>query len=117
MAATDPRLLDWRQRFQKAPLAREVVGSLEGRSQEIWQKTFDLLRKDSPEYRNSVDEAFTAESKAHCGELLKTITAIAAGTLKGPDPFAFVRGGGKWRARHGGRLVAWLHGYRLAHKT
>jgi len=117
MATTDNRLIDWRERFQKAPLAQEVVTSLEGRSQEIWQMTFDLLRQESPEYRNAVDDEFTAESRSHCGELLETIIAIAAGRLDNSDPFAFVRKHAEWRARHQVPLVASLHAYRLAHKT
>src|SRR5262245_13463383 len=117
MGATYPRLVDWRARFQKAPLAKEVVTGLEGRSQEIWQRTFDLLRQESPEYRNAVDDEFTAESRSHCGELLETIIAIAAGRLDDSDPFAFVRKHAEWRARHQVPLVASLHAYRLAHKT
>ena len=117
MPAGDPRLVDWRERFLKSPLAREVVASFEGKAQEIWRGTFDLLRKESPEYRNAVDDEFTAESKSHCGELLGAIIAIAAGRLKGSDPFAFVRKHAEWRARHQVPLVASLHAYRLAHKT
>lgn len=113
----DPRLGEWSERFQRSPLARQVVTQLEGRTQEIWQRTFDLLRKESPEYRNAVDDEFTAESKSHCGELLQTIIAIAAGRLCGADPFAFVRRHAEWRARHQVPLVASLHAYRLAHKT
>ena len=109
--------LAWSERIQDSPLAAEVVASLEGRAPEIWRRTFDLLRKDSPEYRNSVDDEFTAESKSHCGELLTTIVAIGAGRLKGPDPFAFVGKHAEWRARHQVPLVASLHAYRLAHKT
>ena len=100
MPAGDPRFADWRERFQKSPLARRVVTGLEGRAQEIWRRTFDLLRKESPEYRNAVDDEFTAGSKSHCGELLKTIIAIAAGRLRNADPLAFVRKHAEWRARH-----------------
>src|SRR5215831_10955470 len=117
MPAGDPRLGEWRERFRKSPLAREVVASFEGKAQEIWRGTFDLLRKESPEYRNAVDDEFTAESKSHCGELLGAIVAIGAGRLKGPDPFAFVREHAEWRARRQVPLVASLHAYRLAHKT
>ena len=117
MPASDPRLVEWRERFRRSPLAREVVASFEGKAQEIWRGTFDLLRKESPEYRNAVDDEFTAESKSHCGELLGTIVAIAAGRLKGSDPLAFVRLHAEWRARHQVPLVASLHAYRLAHKT
>lgn len=117
VAPPDPRLLDWKDRFDKAPLARQVVLSLEGRSQEIWRRTFDLLKQGSPEYRNAVDDEFTAESRSHCGELLETIVAVAAGRSRAPDPFAFVRRHAEWRARHHVPLVASLHAYRLAHKT
>lgn len=117
MAAPDPRLLEWRDCFRKAPLAKRMVTGLGGRSQEIWRRTFDLLKKDSPEYRNAVDDEFAAESKSHCGELLETIIAIAAGRLNSSDPFAFVRKHAEWRARHQVPLVASLHAYRLAHKT
>ena len=117
MGSIDPRLDEWRERFQKSALAREVVTQLEGRAQEIWHGTFNLLRKESPEYRNAVDDDFTAESKSHCCELLETIVAIAAGRSLGPDPFAFVRKHAEWRARHQVPLVASLHAYRLAHKT
>ena len=69
MAAADSRLSNWKQRFQKAPLARRVVTELERRADEICRRTFDLLRKESPEYRNAVDDESTAESKTHYGEL------------------------------------------------
>jgi PucR-like helix-turn-helix protein len=117
MAADDAQLAAWKERFRKTPLARTVVVELEGRAPEIWRRTFDLLRRDSPEYRNAVDDEFTAESKSHCGELLQAIIAIAAGRLKGADPFAFVRRHAEWRASHHVPLVASLHAYRLAHKT
>ena len=107
----------WSKRIQDSPLAAAVVAGLEGRAPEIWRRTFDLLRKESPEYRNAVDDEFTAESKSHCGELLATIVAIGAGRLRGADPFAFVRKHAEWRARHQVPLVASLHAYRLAHKT
>lgn len=113
----DARIREWRRRFEKAPLARETVMQLKGRAQEIWRGTFDLLRKESPEYRNAVDDEFTAESKSHCGELLAAIVGIAAGKPFGPDPFEFVRRHAEWRARHQVPLVASLHAYRLAHKT
>ena len=106
MPAVDSRLVEWKERFRRSPLAREVVASFEGKAQEIWSGTFDLLRKESPEYRNAVDDEFTAESKSHCGELLGAIVAIAAGRLKGSDPFAFVRRHAEWRARHQVPLVA-----------
>ena len=117
MAGTDSRLVEWSARFEKSPLAKEVVTSLSGRTQEIWWRTFDLLRKESPEYRNAVDDEFTAESKSHCGELLQAIVSIASSRFSGPDPFAFVRKHAEWRARHQVPLVASLHAYRLAHKT
>ena len=117
MSNADPRLVEWRAHFQKTPLAREAVISLAGRAQEIWRRTFDVLRKDSPEYRNAVDDAFTAESKSHCGELLELIVGIAAGKRQGSAPFDFVRRHAEWRARHQVPLVASLHAYRLAHKT
>ena len=117
MPVADPRLADWRERFAKSPLARTVVTGLKTRAQDIWRRTFDLLRKESPEYRNAVDGEFTAESKSHCGELLETIVSIAAGRLDSSDPFAFVRKHAEWRARHQVPLVASLHAYRLAHKT
>ena len=117
MAADDTQLAEWKDRFRKTPLARTVVAALEGRAPEIWRRTFDLLRRDSPEYRNAVDDEFTAESKSHCGELLQAIIAIAGGRLKGSDPFGFVRRHAEWRASHHVPLVASLHAYRLAHKT
>src|SRR5262249_13119063 len=117
MSTTDSRLIDWRERFNKAPLAKEVVTGLDGCSQEIWQRTFDLLRQESPEYRNAVDDEFTAESRSHCGELLEPMSALAAGRLDDSAPFEFVRKHAEWRARHQVPLVASLHAYRLAHKT
>jgi hypothetical protein len=78
-----------------------------------------LLQRESPEYRNSVDDEFTIESKAHCNELLTTIIAIVAGRAKksGADVFDFVRTHAVWRARHQVPLIASLHAYRLAHRT
>src|SRR5579864_803269 len=115
--SNDKSHLVWSERIRDSPLAMEVVAGLEGRASEIWRRTFDLLREESPEYRNAVDDEFTAESKSHCGELLTMIVAIGAGRLKGPDPFAFVRKHAEWRTRHQVPLVASLHAYRLAHKT
>src|SRR5262245_5813997 len=117
MTKAHTRLPEWSERFRKAPLARKVVVGLEGHSQEIWRRTFDLLKEESPEYRNAVDDEFTEESRSHCGERLAAIIAIAAGRLKDGDPFAFVRRHAEWRARHQVPLVASLHAYRLAHKT
>lgn len=109
----------WSGRFRKDALAANAVTSLRGRSEEIWRRTFELLQRESPEYRNSVDDDFTRESKSHCGELLATIIAVAGGRTKdlGADPFAFVRSHAEWRARHHVPLIASLHAYRLAHRT
>jgi hypothetical protein len=117
MSSVAVQVAGWSERLRQSPLARGVVAGLEGRAGEIWRRTFDLLRKESPEYRNAVDDEFTAESKSHCGELLAAVVKIAAGRLKGPDPFGFVRKHAEWRARHQVPLVASLHAYRLAHKT
>src|ERR1700732_3696705 len=118
MTTAHAKVREWSERFQKAPLAADVVVGLHKRSAEIWRRTFDLLQRESPEYRNSVDEEFTKESKNHCGELLGAIIAVAAGPpAKSGDPFAFVRTHAEWRARHQVPLTASLHAYRLAHKT
>jgi hypothetical protein len=95
------------------------VAGLHQRSAEIWRRTFELLQRESPEYRNAVDEEFTKESKSHCRELLNAIIAVAAGQAEksGADPFGFVRTHAEWRARHQVPLTASLHAYRLAHKT
>src|ERR1700719_2385742 len=98
MASYYSRLEEWSARFQKTPLAKEAVTQLKGRAQEIWRATFDLLRKESPEYRNAVDDEFTAESKSHCGELLETIVGLASCRAFGPDLFDFVRKHAIWRA-------------------
>jgi hypothetical protein len=109
----------WGERFQKDPLAASVIAGLRDRSNEIWQHAFGLMQQESPEYRNSVDEEFTKESKAHCHELLGLIVSVASGTVSdsGPDPFDFVRTHAEWRARHQVPLIASLHAYRLAHRT
>jgi hypothetical protein len=119
MTTASARVQEWSECFRKAPLARSVVAGLHKLSTEIWRRTFDLLRRESPEYRNSVDEEFTNESKSHCNELLNTIIAVAAGRLNrsNADPFGFVRTHAEWRARHQVPLTASLHAYRLAHKT
>jgi len=119
MTTAQAKVQEWSRRFRRDPLARSVVMSLRIRSAEIWRRTFDLLRRESPEYRNSVDVEFTEESQSHCKELLHAIVAVAAGrTAKsGADPFNFVRTHAAWRARHRVPLIASLHAYRLAHKT
>ena len=115
----DALVRQWGERFAQDMLASRVVADLRGRTNEIWQGTFELLRKESPEYRNSVDDEFTKESKQHCGELLETIIAVAASRVgtSGAEPFDFVRTHAAWRARHQVPLIASLHAYRLAHKT
>jgi hypothetical protein len=119
ISRADKLIRNWGERFQKDPLAAGVVSSLRHRSDEIWQNTFDLLHRESPEYRNSVDDEFTKESKAHCNELLRMIIAVAAGraSKSDDDPFNFVRTHAEWRARHQVPLIASLHAYRLAHRT
>lgn len=109
----------WREQFRRAPLAAGVVADLRQRSDQIWQHAFELLKQESPEYRNSVDDEFTRESKAHCNELLRMIVTIASARMKQPnaDPFDFVRTHAAWRARHKVPLTASLHAYRLAHRT
>lgn len=119
MATANAKVREWRERFRKAPLARCVVTGLRNRSEEIWRQTFDLLQRESPEYRNSVDDEFTKESKSHCRQLLNAIIAVASGYAEkaGADPFGFVRAHAEWRAGHQVPLTASLHAYRLAHKT
>src|SRR5579859_5836265 len=119
MATANARVREWSDRFRKAPLASSVVAGLHKRSAEIWQRTFELLQRESPEYRNSVDDQFTKESQSHCKELLDAIIAIAAGRANKSktDLFGFVRTHAEWRARHQVPLTASLHAYRLAHKT
>jgi hypothetical protein len=119
MNPASAKVREWSERFRKAPLASGVIAGLHERSTEIWQRTFDLLQRESPEYRNSVDEEFTKESKTHCKSLLNAIVAVAAGRAARPDadPFDFVRAHAEWRARHQVPLTASLHAYRLAHKT
>src|SRR5258708_6216211 len=109
----------WGERFNEDPLAAGIVTGLSERSEAIWQYAFDLLQRESPEYRNAVDAEFAQESKAHCGELLRMIIAIAARTVQesDADPFCFVRRHAAWRARHQVPLIASLHAYRLAHRT
>jgi hypothetical protein len=119
MTAANAKVREWGERFRHVPVAAGVVAGLRKRSDEIWRRTFELLQRESPEYRNSVDEEFTNESKSHCKELLNAIIAVAAGRAEklGDDPFGFVRTHAEWRARHQVPLIASLHAYRLAHKT
>jgi hypothetical protein len=116
---SDALIRQWGERFQKDTLAADVVAGLRDRSNEIWHHAFELMRRESPEYRNSVDEEFTKESKAHCNELLGLIVSIATGTVSdaSQDRFEFVRIHAEWRARHQVPLIASLHAYRIAHRT
>jgi hypothetical protein len=114
---TDALLRQWGQRFRQDPLAAGIVLALRERSDEIWRHAFELLQRESPEYRNSVDEEFTKESKQHCNELLGMIIGVAAAKVPRGDPFDFVRTHAAWRARHQVPLIASLHAYRLAHRT
>lgn len=109
----------WQEQFSRDPLASRVVAGLSDRSSEIWHHAFHLLQQESPEYRNAVDDEFTEESKAHCGELLRTIVSIPSGRIRRgrADPFDFVRSHAKWRAQRQVPLIASLHAYRLAHRT
>jgi hypothetical protein len=118
-ARTYALIRQWGEQFRRAPLAAGVVTGLRHRSDEIWQRAFELLKRESPEYRNSVDDEFTKESKAHCNELLRMIVAIASARVEKSraDPFDFVRTHAAWRARHQVPLIASLHAYRLAHRA
>jgi hypothetical protein len=109
----------WTDRFGRNPLAKAAVAGLRGKADEIWRHAFQLLQRESPEYRNAVDDEFAKESKVHCNELLRTIIAIACGEVRRStlDPFDFVRTHAQWRARHHVPLVASLHAYRIAHRT
>jgi hypothetical protein len=117
--SSDKLVRQWSERFRRHPLAAGVVLDLRGRADEIWRGAFELLQRESPEYRNAVDDEFTRESKGHCNQLLRTIVAVAEGrALKtGSEPFDFVRTHAEWRARHHVPLIASLHAYRLAHRT
>ena len=119
MTPVNAQIREWSERFRKAPLARNVVAGLHKSSAQIWQRTFELLQHESPEYRNAVDDEFAKESRSHCGELLNSIIAVAAGRANKStvDPFGFVRTHAEWRAQHQVPLTASLHAYRLAHKT
>lgn len=77
-ADADRLVRTWSEGFSKDQLAAGVVTGLRDRSDEIWQHAFELLQRESPEYRNSVDAEFAAELKAHCNELLRMIVAVAA---------------------------------------
>src|ERR1700676_3960716 len=116
---SDALIRRWGERFQKDTLATGVITGLRDRSNEIWQHAFALMQRESAEYRNSVDDEFTKESRAHCHELLGLIISITSGIVSdaGPDPFEFVRTHAEWRARHQVPLIASLHAYRLAHRT
>ena len=118
-ARAETLIRQWGERFQKDPLSGGVIAGLRDRSNEIWQHAFELMQRESPEYRNSVDDEFKKESKAHCHQLLGLIISVTSGTVSdsGPDPFAFVRTHAEWRARHQVPLIASLHAYRLAHRT
>lgn len=110
----------WSDRFRKDPLAKSVVANLRDRADDIWHHAFQLLQRESAEYRNSVDDEFAQESKAHCNELLRLIIAVAVGETKRSgrlDPFDFVRTHAQWRAQHRVPLIASLHAYRIAHRT
>jgi hypothetical protein len=116
---TNALLREWHERFRNDQLAAGVVTGLRDQAEKIWRHAFTLLQRESPEYRNSVDDEFIVESKAHCSELLTTIIAIVSGRAKksSADAFDFVRTHAVWRARHQVPLIASLHAYRLAHRT
>jgi hypothetical protein len=118
-ARAETLIRQWGERFQKDPLLSGVIAGLRDHSDEIWQRTFHLLQRESPEYRNSVDDEFTEESKGHCHALLGMIISVTTGQVSqsSPDPFDFVRTHAAWRARHQVPLIASLHAYRLAHRT
>jgi sugar diacid utilization regulator len=118
-AVSDQLICRWSEQFCNDSLAASIVAGLRDRSDEIWQHTFHLLQRESPEYRNAVDAEFARESQAHCSTLLRTIVSIAEQKVSksGADPFEFVRAHAEWRARQRVPLIASLHAYRLAHRT
>src|SRR5205807_1529959 len=88
----------WSERFHRDRLAAETVLALRDQADAIWRHAFDLLQRESPEYRNAVDAEFARESKEHCNTLLRMIVAIAGGRVKpsDADPFGFVRTHAIW---------------------
>ena len=46
----------WSARFREDAIARRVVTGLRSQSDRIWHNAFQLMQRESPEYRNSVDE-------------------------------------------------------------
>ena len=116
---SDALVRQWGARFRSDPLARAVVLGLRERADDIWHHAFQLLQRESPEYRNSVDDEFAEESKRHCNALLRLILVVAAGKAEraGGDPFDLVRTHAQWRAQHRVPLIASLHAYRIAHRT
>ena len=69
-AASDQLIRRWSEQFRNDSVAAGIVRGLRDRSDEIWQHAFQLLQRESSEYRNAVDAEFTKESKAHCHTLL-----------------------------------------------
>ena len=111
------RVREWTARFRKDSLASGVVAGLRGRGDEIWDGALNLLQRESPEFRNSVDGELIESSKKHCDKILQTIVDIATGRItKGVDPFDFVRKHAQWRVRHQVPLMRQQRAYRIAHR-
>jgi hypothetical protein len=52
-STSDTQILEWGEKLAKSPLAGNVVVGLRARADEIWQRAFELLQRESPEYRNA----------------------------------------------------------------
>jgi|SRR5450755_3572564 hypothetical protein len=102
-AASDQLIRRWSEQFRKDCLAAGIVTGLRDRSDQIWQHAFQLLQRESSEYRNAVDAEFAEESKAHCNTLLRTIVAIAERSGKTPGP---THSSSCAHTRHGARAIA-----------
>lgn len=117
--ASEPVIGRWSDCFRRNALARTVVLGLRARAEEIWERSLDLLRRDSPEFRHSVDGSLIQESRLHHSGLLLLISAVAAARhgSASSDPLDLVRTHARWYARHRIPIVVGLHAYRVAHRT
>jgi hypothetical protein len=78
MTTANAKVREWSERFRKDSLAAGVVKGLEKRSAEIFQHAFNLVQRESPEYRTAGIDPRTFSGISHLVTALRLLEAHTA---------------------------------------